>query len=309
MAKNLDFVSNKTFVITLQLTYINCQDEKITLRVKIKDNSSEHKYAFDWGRNLDKDASDDVYYSLKINNLNFLKNSVENSVFNAIKRLEKFLKYEFGIQKNNDFYFLKCDIRKYFQSINHEILLGLLKKINFSTDEMWLIEKLIKEQPNNAEIGLPLGNQSSQWFALFYLNEIDRLIKEKLRIKGYIRYMDDMILIHNDKKYLQKCLLEIRKACKEKLNLELNDKTQIGKVKNGIDFLGYRHILNSRGGIIRKLRVSSKQRMKKHLKIMKKLRIKNIIDDEYIYVRKNAFYNHLKNTSESYKLKKEVYPF
>ena len=80
----------KTFVITLQLTYINCQDEKITLRVKIKDNSSEHKYAFDWGRNLDKDASDDVYYSLKINNLNFLKNSVENSVFNAIERLEKY---------------------------------------------------------------------------------------------------------------------------------------------------------------------------------------------------------------------------
>lgn len=80
----------KTFVVTLQLTYINCQDEKITLRIKIKDNSSEHKYAFDWGRNLDKDASDDVYYSLKINNLNFLKNSVENSVFNAIERLEKY---------------------------------------------------------------------------------------------------------------------------------------------------------------------------------------------------------------------------
>lgn len=80
----------KTFVVTLQLTYINCQDEKITLRVKIKDNSSEHKYACAWGRNPDKDASDDVYYSLKINNLNFLKNSVENSVFNAIERLEKY---------------------------------------------------------------------------------------------------------------------------------------------------------------------------------------------------------------------------
>ena len=80
----------KTFVVTLQLTYINCQDEKITLRVKIKDNSSEHEYAYDWGRNPDKDASDDVYYSLKINNLNFLKNSVENSVFNAIERLEKY---------------------------------------------------------------------------------------------------------------------------------------------------------------------------------------------------------------------------
>ena len=80
----------KTFVVTLQLTYINCQNEKITLRVKIKDNSSEHEYAYDWGRNSDKDASDDVYYSLKINNLNFLKNSVENSVFYVIERLERY---------------------------------------------------------------------------------------------------------------------------------------------------------------------------------------------------------------------------
>ena len=80
----------KTFVVTLQLTYINCQDEKITLRVKIKDNSSEHEYAYDWGKNSDKDASDDVYYSLKINDLNFLKNSVENSVFDAISKLEKY---------------------------------------------------------------------------------------------------------------------------------------------------------------------------------------------------------------------------
>lgn len=80
----------KTFVVTLQLIYINCQNEKITLRIKIKDNSSEHEYAYDWGRNSDKDTSDDVYYSLKINNLNFLKNSVENSVFNAIERLEKY---------------------------------------------------------------------------------------------------------------------------------------------------------------------------------------------------------------------------
>lgn len=80
----------KTFVVTLQLTYINCQNEKITLSIKIKDNSSEHEYAYDWGRNSDKDASVDVYYSLKINNLKFLKNSVENSVFDAIERLEKY---------------------------------------------------------------------------------------------------------------------------------------------------------------------------------------------------------------------------
>ena len=80
----------KTFVVTLQLTYINCQDEKITLRVRIKDNSNTHKYAYSWGRNLDKEAYDDVYYSLKVNDLKFLKTSVESSVFRAIEKLEEY---------------------------------------------------------------------------------------------------------------------------------------------------------------------------------------------------------------------------
>lgn len=226
----------------------------------------------------------------------------------AIKRLEGFLRHEYYKKGNNEIYFLKCDIRKYFQSINHQILIELLEKIKFSDDEMWMIKKLIKEQPNNAEIGLPLGNQSSQWFALLYLNTIDRYIKEKLRIKSYIRYMDDMILVHKDKEYLKQSLIEIEKICKEKLDLALNQKTQIGRVKDGIDFLGYRFILNENGSITRKLRVSSKQRLKKHLKTLEKLRGKNIVDDEYVYVRKNAFYNHIKDTKESIKLKESTIP-
>lgn len=226
----------------------------------------------------------------------------------AINRLEQFLKSEYRKEKNNNIYFLKCDIRKYFQSINHEKLMNILNKMDFSNDEMWLIEKLIKEQPNDANIGLPLGNQSSQWFALLYLNIVDRFIKERLKIKKYIRYMDDMILIHRDKKYLQYCLKEIERICKNALELELNQKTQIGKVKNGIDFLGYRHILNESGSITRKLRASSKQRLKKHLKTLDKLRNKNIVDDEYVYIRKNAFYNHIKDTKESQSLKRATYP-
>lgn len=173
---------------------------------------------------------------------------------------------------------------------------------------MWLIDKLVKEQPNGADIGLPLGNQSSQWFALFYLNVIDRFIKEELRVRGYIRYMDDMILIHRDKSYLQNCLLKIEEKCKDELKLELNQKTQIGIVKNGIDFLGYRHILNENGSISRKLRASSKQRLIKHLKTLNKLRSKDIVDEEYVYIRKNAFYNHIKDTKESQKLKKDSFP-
>ena len=232
----------------------------------------------------------------------------EKGTLFAIKRLEKFLRHEYLKEHNNNFYFLKCDIQKYFPSIDHQVLLELLKTVGFSKDEMWMIEKLVKEQPNNASAGLPLGNQSSQWFALFYLNIVDRYIKENLRIKGYVRYMDDMILIHRDKEYLRHCLNEIERICKNKLNLSLNQKTQIGKVKNGIDFLGYRHILNDNGSITRKLRASSKMRLKKHLKTLNKLRNRDIVDDEYVYVRKNAFYNYIKDTSESRKLKLETLP-
>lgn len=118
--------------------------------------------------------------------------------------------------------------------------------------------------------------------------------------------MDDMILINRDKKYLNYCLNEIRNMCKNELNLSLNNKTQIGKVSNGIDFLGYRHILNEKGRIIRKLRSSSKRRLYKHIKVLNKLKEKEIVDNEYVYIRKNAFYNHIKKTNESYHLKCQV---
>ena len=173
-----------------------------------------------------------------------------------------------------------------------------LKKINFSNDEMWLINKIIYEQPDNLNRGLPLGNQSSQWFALYYLDTIDRLIKEKLKIKGYIRYMDDFILIHRDKKYLQYCLKEIENVCKKELDLELNKKTQIGVAYNGIDFLGFNHILTNSGKVIRKLRFSSMQRMKKHIKSIRKLKVKSIIDKDYINMRLNSFKAHLKHSNE-----------
>ena len=227
----------------------------------------------------------------------------------AINRLYKFLRREYQNENNNNIYFLKCDIKKYFPSINHDILLNLLEELRFSEDEFWFVNKLIKEQPDNVKKGLPLGNQSSQWFALLYLNKIDHYIKEKLQIKAYVRYMDDMILIHRDKQYLRECLIEIRKKCIDELALDLNSKTQIGKVKNGIDFLGFRHILTSSGKIIVKMRQSSKLRMKKHLKVLKKLREKELVDDEYVYVRKNAFYNHIKNSNENINFINKVNPF
>ena len=201
------------------------------------------------------------------------------------KRLVTFLKREYAKENDNEVYFLKCDISKYFP-----------------------IEKLIKEQPNDSGVGLPLGNQSSQWFALLYLNRIDRLIKEELRVKSYIRYMDDMILLSRDKSFLRKCQKRIEEVCATELNLSLNNKTQVGKASIGIDFLGFRHILTTSGKVVKKLRTSARIRLKHHLKVLEKLRKFDIVDDEYVYIRKNAFYNHIKDAKESFDLKQKAKP-
>lgn len=226
----------------------------------------------------------------------------------AVNRLQNFLRKAYMEKNDNNIYFLKCDIRKYFPSINHDILIEILESIGFTDDEMWFVNKIINEQPNKANKGLPLGNFSSQWFALLYLNKIDHYIKEQLRIKYYVRYMDDMILVHRNKDYLIECKNKIEKMCNEILDLQLNEKTGIGMVKNGIDFLGYRHIVTNSGKIIVKLRQSSKRRMRSHLKAINKLYNKGIVDDEYIFQRKNSYYDYIKDTNESMKLKMEVYP-
>lgn len=215
----------------------------------------------------------------------------------GLKRLEKFLKREFINEKSNEFYYLKCDIHKYFPSINHDVLIEKLRRIGLSSDELELAKIFMFN--NDMPCGIPLGNLSSQWYALIYLDDLDRLIKEKLHIKGYIRYMDDFILIHQSKSYLKYCLKEIDKMCNEKLKVKLNAKTQIGKVKNGIDFLGYRLILTNTGKIIKKLRGSSKRRIKKHLKNLSKLEQRGIVDREYVNIRKNCFYSRVINSDES----------
>ncbi len=226
--------------------------------------------------------------------------------FFGIKRLETFLRDYYRKNKTNQGYFLKCDIKKYFQSINHKILACNLAMSGLDNEDMWFIDRLLESRYEDTGVGLPIGNQTSQWFGLFYLNIVDRLIKEKLRIKYYVRYMDDMILIHNDKEYLKYCKQEIEKCVNEKLNLQLNSKTQIGQLKSGIDFLGFRHILMPNGKILRFLRSQAKVKLKKKLKLLKKIKTSELVDENYIKVRLNAFNAHLCHSNSMklyYKLK------
>ena len=115
--------------------------------------------------------------------------------------------------------------------------------------------------------GLPIGNMTSQILAIFYLNEFDHFIKEKLGCKYYIRYMDDGVILSNDKEYLKYCLNKIKKIVK-KYKLSLNKKTKIINVsKEGLDFLGFRfYIINNK--VILKVRKLTKKNFKRKMKLI-----------------------------------------
>ena len=229
-----------------------------------------------------------------------------NLGINKLKQYVNTLKINY-----NKFYVLKCDITKFFYSIDHKILLKKLQKI-INDEELYNIikaiicstncdyinkkilelkdigkEKILKsnmtfneKKSKIKEIekiplyqmgkGLPIGNMSSQILAIFYLNDMDHFIKEKLKIKYYIRYMDDFVLLHPDKDYLKKCLLEITQKLDE-LKLTLNSKTQIIEIHNGINFLGYRFVLKKN-----KLYILMNSKVKK--RILKKIKNKSQIE-------------------------------
>jgi hypothetical protein len=183
----------------------------------------------------------------------------------ALDRFSGFMR-DFHRKHGTDGCFLKCDIRKYFENIDHGILKGKLHKVFGDSDVFSLLCLIIDSYENAHGAGLPLGNQTSQWFALYYLDGVDRLVKERLRIKHYSRYMDDFILIHHDKEYLRDCLARIRDFCETELKLELNDKTQMFPIKNGVDYLGWHFYLTGAGKVVRKLRTSNKKTLKKRLR-------------------------------------------
>lgn len=115
-----------------------------------------------------------------------------------------------------------------------------------------------------------MGNQTSQWFAFCYLDGLDRLVKEKYRMKYYTRYMDDCIILCQDKEMLRGCLSAMQDYVEEELLLAFNEKTQLTAMKDGVDYLGFRFYLTDTGKVIRRLRTSGKRRWKRMLKKIKR---------------------------------------
>lgn len=157
----------------------------------------------------------------------------------GVKRLENTLK---NLSQNNHklVYVLKCDIKKFFSSIDKRILLEMIKRKINDKNTLWLIKIILDSFDFSNTKGLPLGNVTSQLFANIYLNELDQFVKHKLKIKHYLRYTDDFLMISRDKNYLLDNLKEIKSFLEEKLQLEIHpSKIILRKYNQGVDFLGY----------------------------------------------------------------------
>jgi hypothetical protein len=140
-------------------------------------------------------------------------------------------------------WFLKCDMAKYFDSVDHEILKGLLHRLFKDVRFLDLLENTIDHNaPHNAPgKGLPIGNLTSQYFANLYVDGLDHFIKEQLRVKHYVRYMDDFLCFTDSIEELHLILREVREFLDERLCLRLKDrKCYIAPVTQGIPFLGMR---------------------------------------------------------------------
>lgn len=222
----------------------------------------------------------------------------------AMKRLTGFLQ-AFYKEHGTKGYFLKCDVRKYFDSIDHGALKYLLRRFP-DKEVLTFLYQIIDSFNADTGKGLPMGNQSSQWFALYYLDKIDRIIKEKYKIRYYTRYMDDLILLHEDKGHLKACLAEITEVAEKELKIEFNEKTQLFPVSEGVDYVGWRFYLTDTGKVIRRLRTSNKRRFKRRLKAFQKKYRSREMDFDAIKRSLASYGGHLKH-GHTWKLQAKIY--
>jgi len=210
----------------------------------------------------------------------------------AVNRLSYFLK----VAKRNwkDVYCLKGDIKQYFPSINREILKNMIDKKIIDEKMNNLLYIIIDGAPNVK--GIPIGNLTSQLFANIYLNSFDHFIKERLKIKYYVRYMDDFIILMPLKYQLRELLLLINDYLIDILQLTLNSKSSIFNYRRGIDFLGYRIWPTHR-----LLRKRSVKKIKRYLKYCEKNNIPFVERRQII----NAWLGHA-SYANTYNLRQKI---
>jgi len=181
------------------------------------------------------------------------------------KAINRFREFHYKVGKNNTqtCWILKCDIRKFFASIDHEILINILREHIADENLMELLKNIIGSFSSIRDgVGLPLGNLTSQLFVNIYMDKFDQFVKHKLRAKHYIRYCDDFVVFSESKDGAQKIIPLIQEFLNKELKLELHpDKISIKTVASGVDFLGWVNFTDHRI-----LRTVTKRKMFRNIK-------------------------------------------
>lgn len=226
----------------------------------------------------------------------------------AIHQLQQYIRHTPG-----KVYVLKLDVSKYFYRIDHGVLLDILHGIFKDPDLLELLRRIIDDDQGGGlfgididtgerepGVGMPIGNLTSQMFANLYLNEADQFAKHELRAKKYIRYMDDMVIVSNDKSYLQDCWHAMDDFLTTRLKLRLNRKSTVQAARDGIDFCGYLvwadHI---------RLRQKSALKMKHRLRYLRKAFKRGEVDLEEVTASLTSYCGLLKHC-DGYQLKQSI---
>jgi len=176
------------------------------------------------------------------------------------KALDQFRAYAYRANKNHTktCWVLKCDIRKFFASVDQKILMDIVARHIHNSDIVWLINQIVSSfNSGTSRKGLPLGNLTSQLLVNIYMNEFDQFVKHKLKAKYYIRYADDFVFLSRDKRWLASLIPRIADFLDTKLSLSLHpDKVYIKSFASGVDFLGWVHFTDHRV-----LRTAAKRKM------------------------------------------------
>jgi len=208
------------------------------------------------------------------------------------RALDRFRYFAGKVSKNNSrtCYVLKGDIKKFFASIDHETLIKILERHIEDSDIIWLINKVISSFHSiSPDVGLPLGNLTSQLLVNIYMHEFDMYLKQELRAKYYIRYADDFVILADNKEYLNSLLPKISEFLESKLKLKLHDdKVYIKTYSSGVDFLGWVHFPHHR-----RIRTATER------KIIRKLK-------GYPKRQTIISYRGLLNHGNTYKLQKRI---
>jgi len=213
------------------------------------------------------------------------------------KAVNRFRSFAYKVSQNHTrtAWVLKCDIRKFFASINQDTLLAVLDEYIPDKDILTLIANIVGSfHSTRVSVGLPLGNLTSQLFVNIYMNEFDQFMKHRFKAKYYIRYADDFVILSHDRKWLLEVIHPIRDFLWHRLKLQLHpSKVSIGTIAAGIDYLGWVNFTDHRV-----LRTVTKKRMFRNLAVKK-------YDENYEAIRNS--YIGLISHGNGNKLKRRIF--